>query len=35
MLKGSVGDFVEMLDILYVSIDTTDNCLQKLARQEV
>lgn len=36
MLKDCVGDFlVEMLDILYLSIDTTDNHLQKLARQEV
>lgn len=33
--KGCVRDLsVEMLDILYLSIDTTDNHPQKLARQE-
>lgn len=36
VLKGYEEDFVvEMLDILCWSIDTTDNRLQKLVRQEV
>lgn len=36
VLKGYTGKFsVEILDILSLSIDTTDNCLQKLTRQEV
>lgn len=35
MLKGYVAHLVEMLDMLYLSIDTIDNHLQNLARQEV